>query len=655
MVGILKALRTIGKPEWEGSLNATIAAFRTPEPKFNLQVGRVRSYDDMFFGTSEELITENDLIGEALKNGRVLIAARGGGAKTVMLNRIAKKALKSNSLPILLSLKDWTQAHSEKWRELGSRWVQVDYLLRSLGRLNFGTSELDKLSPSVSRILIIDGLNEVDGKIAQELIFGLDEYASTAINTSVIVSDRLVRREFIRPELWALYLVLPLTKSEVMKQIPANRKLNDDQIELLRSPYFLNAYLSGGELAVTRSDEIRKWFEMHAGLTEDEIGRASRAAYQVYGTSSRTFGIRDFQDVAGPEITLKLQKSGALVTQDGPASFDHHLKHDFLASKFLADNRDSWRSESFNHVTFSGSSFDAIMMCVEQIPAESADDFIRAVYDWNLYAVGYSLAESRRHNVSAEMMIVILSMLSEKKWDPVVPTRQRVTDSLLILKDKGAGAFLVARTLEEVFDLVKRHQIQSQEQWFREWKDLFTRPVGMEADNALLGLLHNQISINGWTAANVIKRSRLSDAHQAFLRTSLQSPDAVVRWRGAHAIGAFPSQENAASLQALLSDDSESVRYGAVRSLIELASRSDRDLRHLVFDILIRNRAELIRFSSVLQELRRSLLIADVRDPKDWLDLSLKLIISVQPAGPESEREKWSRATQEIVDRFAVA
>ncbi|HZP62582.1 MAG TPA: HEAT repeat domain-containing protein [Terriglobales bacterium] len=654
MAGIINTLKRVREPKWQSALRATVGAIRDPEPKFNLQIGRVQSYDEMFSGIPSRLITENDLIDEALKNGRVLVSARGGGAKTVMLGRIAKRASKLNSLPILLSLKEWTQAHSEKWYGLDSRWVRIDYLLRSLGKFDFGTSELDRPSAALSRILIIDGLNEVDGKIAQELIFSLDEYASTAINTSVIVSDRLVRREFIRPELWALYLVLPLQKTEVNRQIGADAKLTDEEIELLRSPYFLNAYLLSGQIASTRSEEIGKWFEIHAGLTPDEITRATEAAYRVYGSSSRTFPIRAFEDIVGAETTAKLSKAGALIVQEESAIFDHHLKHDFLASKFLADHQDLWKRDSFNHVTFSGSSFDAIMMCVEQIPPGAADEFIRAVYDWNLYAVGYALGESRRHNVSPEMVIVILSMFAEKRWDIVVPTRQRVVDSLLILKDKGANPFLNAPTLDKVFDLVKQHPVSAHSEWFEEWKNLFTRAIGAEADDDLLHLLSDRNSVRGWTAANVVKRSRLNEVHQESLRAVLRSRDAVVRWRGAHAIGAFVSPENARSLQELLADESESVRYGAVRSLIELASRADKDLRRSIFDVLIQNRAELIRFPSVVQELRRSLLIDQVRDPDDWFQFSLGLMISFQPGDLESEREKWSRATQEMVNMFAA-
>ena len=652
---ILGALRGSSTVPLRTHVEALLAAVPDPTPKFNIKIGSVGSYDEMFVGAPSEFISEDEMIECALKNGRVLVSGRGGGGKTVMLGRVGWRALKIGMLPVLLSLKSWTQAHSERWRSFESRLVRVDYLIRSIANLDFGTSELDNLSPRVNRILIIDGLNEVDGRIAQEMIFTLDEYASTAINTSVIVSDRLVRREFVRPERWSLYLVMPLSRSEVKRQIPKGTILTDDEIELLRSPYFLKTYLSSGQIANSRSEEIRKWFEVHTGLTATDIDRASEAAYSVYGSSSRTFSIRAFEGIAGSETTRKLTSSGSdalLVTGDS-AIFDHHLKHDFLASKHLADNQRLWKRESFNHVTFSGSSFDAIMLCIEQIPKGAADDFVRAVYDWNLYAVGYALGESRRHNVSSEMVIVVLSMFAEKKWDVVKPTRQRVHDSLLILRDEGADRFLEADSLERVFDLVRVHQDSGNLAEFREWRDLFTRPVGSPIDDGLLNLLYDHNSVKGWTAANVLKRSTLTVPQLAQLRSALGSSDAVVRWRGAHALGAFPSQENADALLHLVGDSNESVMYGAVRSVIELAARAADELRQYVFASLVSQRARLIEFPSVIQEIRRSLLMSEVRNAKSWLNLALKLMIAVQPVDAESEREKWGRAVQEMIEMFA--
>jgi hypothetical protein len=650
------------KPVWRVALEAETEALRNPEPAFNLEVGSVKSYNDMFSGTVTANWTEQDLIREALHCGRLLLSGRGGGAKTVLLGRLAKRSVKMGYLPIFLSLKAWTQAHSEVWNRFDSSLVRMDFLFRSLLKPGVGTAELDSLPPSVPRLILVDGLNEVDSRTAQGLIFSLDEYASTAINTSIVVSDRLVRREFISSDNWSLALALPLTDKEISRQLSrsqarARRKtLTDDERELLRSPYFLDAYLNTGQLADTRAEEIRKWFKVHVGLSDEELRRASEAAYVVYGTASRTFNLQDFERVGGADVTRRLTESGSLITPDaGLAVFDHHLKHDFLASNHLAAQERLWNSDSFDHVTFSGSSFDAIMMCVEQINENAADRFIREVYDWNLYGVGYSLGESRRHNVSAEMRTVILAMFAERKWDSVSPTRQRAEDTLRLLQNRDASEFLEAATPERVFKLVSDYAPSPNANWFFQWRQLFTRPLGSAISDEVVNQVRDGNSVLGWTTANVLKRTRLTEQQQAMLRTTLDDPTAVFRWRAAHALGSFPSEPNAAALLTRLDDEDKKVRYGAVRSLLELASGATDELREYVFAHLIAHREQIVAFSSVREEIRRCVLIPGARNPKAWLRYCLKLMSTVQPNATESERDRWSRAAQELIDMFAAA
>jgi hypothetical protein len=117
-------------------------------------------------------------------------------------------------------------------------------------------------------------------------------------------------------------------------------------------------------------------------------------------------------------------------------------------------------------------------------------------------------------------------------------------------------------------------------------------------------------------------------------------------------LGAFPSENNAETLLSVLRDLDHSVRYGAVRSLIELASRASDELRLRIFRALIEDRAQLVEFSSVRDEIGRSVLIWEVRNPRGWSDLCLKLMIAVQPTA-QSDRDKWNRTIQVMIDTFA--
>ena len=293
------------------------------------------------------------------------------------------------------------------------------------------------------------------------------------------------------------------------------------------------------------------------------------------------------------------------------------------------------------------------MMCVEQIPEAIADRFVRAVYNWNIYGVGYSLAESRRHNVSADMRTVILAMFAERMQDVVAPTAERARDTLRLLQDKDARRFFDTSSLSEVFDLVNKYEATSE--WFNTWRNLFTTAPGSKVDDGVVHLIEDQDSVQGWTTANVLKRSSLNDEQQIFLQSVLNSPNPVIRWRAAHALGAFPSQGNAKALIRQVSDGAWDVRYGAVRSLMELASRAEDDLRREVFESLALNFRQIDEHPSIKEELRRTMLIPSARSPKTWVSSCVNLITTFQLSASEAESEKWSRAAQTLFDMFSVA
>jgi hypothetical protein len=553
-------------------------------------------------------------------------------------------------------LKAWTQDCSKAWKSFESRLLQIDALVRALVRIPFGVSELDSLDPAIPRLLIVDGLNEVEGGVAQELVFSLDEYAATAINTSVIVSDRFVRRDFLKTERWALCAVQPLSRGEIAKRVQGRTApesptdLSEDQLEILSSPYFLDAFLKSGDLASTRSAELEQWFTRHA-LNSDQLSRAAEAAYVVYGSGSRTFSVAQFEAIAGSEILGKLRASGALLIAGDEGLFDHHLKHDFLASRHLVSHPELWNRDSFNRVTFHASSFDAIMMCVEQVDGQQADAFIRRVYDWNIYGVGYALSESRRHSVSPEMRWVISAMFAERMWDVVEATALRARDTLKLLKDEEASLFLTATSLADIFDLIKK--ADSREAWFVDWMILFTSS-GPTVRKSLLHSIAEADSVRGWTAANVLKRSPVTGPQQRYLRSLLKSESPVIPWRVVHALGAFPSKPNALALATAAKGSERSVRYGASRSLLEMASRADDPLRKVIFRFLAKNHNLLAEHRDVIDEIRRTMLIPKAKNPDSWLNSCLDLIIQWQPSEPPADRDKWTQTAQTLLETFAT-
>ncbi|NYF51077.1 HEAT repeat domain-containing protein [Tunturiibacter gelidoferens] len=642
-----KSVSTV--PTWRANLEEDVSAFEMPSPRFDLHVEFARTYDRLFELTDESLLREEELLSNAIRDGRVLLAGRGGGGKTVFLRRCAQRCLKLGYVAVFISLKFFTQQKASVWLDLQSRLAKVDFLLRSLSSAKLGIAELDSLTPSVQRVLLIDGLNEVDAKVAQELIFCLDEYAGTAISTSVVVSDRLVRREFISPHRWSLYAIQPLSLGEVRGQIKsAHKTITNDQQTLLSSPYFLDLYLANGSLGSSSAAEMEAWFVEHS-ISADELPAAAEAAFRVYSHRSRSFPVDEFQAIAGESTTQKLLISGALTLSGEDALFDHHLKHDFLASHYLADHRELWFKDSFDLVTFSGSSFDAIMMCLEQVAESEADAFIRSVYDWNLYGVGYALSESRHHNVSEQMRHVMVAMFTERRWDLIEPTALKARDTLKLLRDDAdSQRFLRYERLDEVLDFIGRSW--QGPSWFTQWKELFTTKPKSSVSDAVQHKIKDEDSVIGWTTSNVLRRCILTEAQQAYLRGLVGEPLAVVRWRAIHTLGAFPSHENLTALADAIRDKDLLVRYGGIRSCFESASQASEEVRGETFAILNQNSKFILEYPFLKDEIRRAMLIPRAKRPKSWIKSCVRLISTWQPSESNDDQEKWTRTAQSLFD-----
>jgi hypothetical protein len=105
-----------------------------------------------------------------MEKGFVLLTGKGGGAKTVIVTRLAKNALKTQALPVVVSLKDLTCKDYVSWDAADSQSAKVDLLLSRFGLVSFSSIDLEGISPKIIRIVLVDGLNEVNSRIGQEII-----------------------------------------------------------------------------------------------------------------------------------------------------------------------------------------------------------------------------------------------------------------------------------------------------------------------------------------------------------------------------------------------------------------------------------------------------------------------------------------------------
>lgn len=545
-----------------------------------------------------------------------------------------------------MDLKQWTGGDYAEWEDWTCENVGdgADFLFRRFSSLGLGAIDIDRLPPESRKIVFVDGLNEISAKVGLEVLIALNEIVASSINMSVLVADRLVRRELPNLNRWRVGSPLPLTLEEVRKHLGKGIVIAADDIRT--SPFFLDAELRAGSSGGGRVATLKRLMHLHAGLSGAELPIVSKAAYNAYLKSrSRTFEREGFEAAVGDAIATKLRESGTIRFGKAIAFFQHHIVHDFLAAYWVSlQDPGSWGPSLFRTLSFEASSFDAIELAFEQLHRDRADLFLQRLYDWNLYAAGYALAQARACDDPAgrEMRTVIFAMLADKRFDPVLATSQRAGDALKLMQLADVRPFRDATNIGDVYAAVQ--SVYSEAQWFIDWKRLFGLADTGEVGEDTLAMITQVDSIIGWTVANVAKRAKEREWMLPHLVGWLGgNVSATVRWRIAHVLGSLGSSLALDQLLRLLDHDpDEDVRYGAIRSVVELAAIAEPQLRSMA-GAAITQRAEVISLSDrVARELRSSLLIEPAAAPEGWLDFVRDCVksqfLSTEKLG---DRDRW--------------
>lgn len=636
-----------------------------PTPHFDFTVGWCANFDDLLRGVYSQSTTPAVLAETALASGRVLLSARGGAAKTVILRRLASRFLEEGGIPVIVDVKQWSAIDYRDWKACRGITERMDILLTHVGSANIALSDLDGLEPAIKRLVIVDGLNEVSSQTGQEILDVLGDFIKYAINTGIIVADRLLRRDLRDEARWKLATVEPLAEDEIVRlfvdkfgdarhywEFPPSAK------ELLQTPYFLNLGLDDvQELRNSARSNERLFLEI-GGLSIDELDLLSTAAYEAYKNfRSRTFPFAWLQASTNDDIVRRLEAAGILQHRDDTASFRHHLEHDYLVSRHAALSKD-WSPAVLTDITFSASSFDVLSMTLQQLSnTDEADMFVRKVYDWNLYGSAYAITEGRLSEtettaISAEMQVAVMAMLAMRKWEIVESTRQRAKDSLALFAAKVAQPYLDAPNHRALLDIVRA--AQSEKKWFKDWQALFTTPSSASIDVAQLDTIRAD-DILGWTFANILRRMNLSDAVLHTLRGIALSgrDESTIRWRVAHVLGRFPTAENLATLQELLRNNDSWVRFGAIRAIIENAAYGSKGLREAAFADIEKRAPSLLDDEPLVREFRSAVFIDPKQAPPEWRDLVSRALEAFYACETTLEkRDIWLRLADQVQARF---
>ena len=623
---------------------ARASDFEIPNPPFEFAIGWAEDYASALADRLGQEAGPDALWEQALRTGRVLLLGEGGAGKSSVIRRLWNRAHSDGMFASYVDLRRWRSELADEWHAADDDAWRADLLLERLGVPSTSEAELDLVGLDARSLVLIDGINEVANRDAEQLLICAEHLARQHPHAGIVVTDRLVRRDALGPR-WSLARV-------IRADAPDATVAGDPK--LLRNAFFLNLAVHGELEGDSASAAFLTYLRRHVGLDDAELDAAAAAAADAYHHhAGRTFDLKRFQELAG-SASDKLEAAGRLVPDPPRASFDHHLFHDTLAARWLATDETRWHRDELNALTFGASSFDALALALEQLPDRARVDlFIRRIYDWNYYGAAYALARARQLGdieVSTGMRVALLAMLAERRWDPVRSTADQVEDALRLVGDDLAEDLLKADEPHAVRDRVLTEELHGHV--YQAWLRLFVREDGAPPDDELLDALVDDESLLGWTAANVLRRAApsQSDASRVIEIVS-KHPSPTIRWRAAHVLGAWPTEAGVAALQhALVEDKMWEVKYGAIRSLVNVAALSQRADRDDQLRWLIDHLDEIKSMpSQVLEELERALV--RVPSPEGWIASAGEVVEALYA----SEYATRTSATAGAVSRRACA
>jgi len=538
------------------------------------------------------------------KKKRIILSGRAGIGKSSAINTISREILSGGKIPVVINLKNWDIKYLEKLRD---KEIQLSEKMNTLLRMSYGKFN-EKILEEIKddSIFIVDGLNEINSgeygnESVREVINTVDEYVRNHSNASPIIMTDRTNREFTND--YSSAVLDELSDEEVRRVINSKfvegrfDSLSGPAKEFLSIPYFLELALklkNPDLTSETKASELL--FKELLELDQETINLISGVLFDLNSKNgSLLFDAKDFEKRIGSASYQKLLDSKIIVqTPDGRAKFEHQLQHEFLISNYLTENENRWDIGSLDVATLRANSIESLFMAIEQISDKSkCDKFLLHVYNWNWPAAIKCIARLEKNgseNYSDSTMIAIATLVAQKMFDPVYGTSREAKARLSEIQIDSCKKISKASSFSHLVEIV--NEIRNDDEWFLQWRKIFTWDASLVLSDDDLMKIKSDESLVGWTTSNALKRLELNEAHWGQLRTMYNTlldgrqENDTVRWRIVHTLGSFPSKENALMLLSALEEDPYHwAKYGAARSLVEMAAKTDDpDLRKLIIE-----------------------------------------------------------------------
>lgn len=549
-------------------------------------------YFSLELNLGAERVMATDVARIACRVRRLALIGPAGAGKSISLQR-SLEALPASIQVMKIELRRWDARLEERLMQIQPSQANLldglDVLLEAANE-DVTANRLAEFSERGPVLLAVDGINEVRGEVAVRIVYILDCAIRRWPNVAVLATDRLAARYEMNGK-WIRANMLALSDSVVQEILDRHlgqgtwSQLDEHSRRLLSVPFFLD--LARRNTAATghmRSGAIARFVAEQAQVSMTSVEEIVTATLEAYRSRQRWISRRSI----GREAFDELAEIGVLLI-GAPAServdFAHQLYGDYFASRAILRNADAWNNITLDEVTFDAETFDPVTLAAEQLSNPVVgDNYIRAVYDWNWRAaVACVLAtDPNGPAFSRASRLIVLSLLSERRSDPVAGTRLRA-NSLLSQFTDADGQFLAGLPPEKVPGALR--DIRDLGPSFTRWQNIFCSAADSIWTSEQIGQICDRDPLHGWTVSYTLKRNTLSERVGLLLcgmywaaRVS-EGSDAVhassIRWRVVHTLGAWPATDALAVLLSAIDDDPHVwVRWGAARSVVEIAARS---------------------------------------------------------------------------------
>jgi hypothetical protein len=550
----------------------------------------------------------------------------------------------------------------------------------------------------VPRLLVLDGLNEV--AVDPSAIERLLHQARVCEDLAVLASQRpAVTRA--PPDGYTLGFLLPLDDQFVVGSLGA---VDPDSMRLLRIPLFFDLKRAKNIEGTTQVEAVHAYF-VRCLLGLDQFrdlmrltrqARAQRlapafhsvgtAAREIYRERQSTAAERQFffdkglfAEIGGLDQALV---AGFAVSDGDLIRFRHQLFHDFAVAKFYLDESILLKSiqprAELDVATLSRQSTDSLELLVQMYAQRSPDDaetVVRKIYDWDYPGAVASLISwinvaeptGPLRQPPRHLKVSTFSLIAEKKFDLFEHTVRRF-DSIRSSMEpvlRSQLPLLPARYgLMDLIEAARQADLGSGvPKWYRSWRRAFCQDMSFYE---LLMLLQSDDGTLGWTASNVLARSRVTNDQGSEIielfaavgggKSESLDQAATVRWRLVHAVGRSPWAVEFLGATARDASVEHDVRYGAVRSLFSIALTNNYDAAHSSIDAVSSlDAAGLLRHPRVASAIMRCSIPAPGIEPPspDYWVASFEAMLArhrteLENSDHPHKAEEWKQRLEEL-------